>query len=511
MEEPNVEEVPEGQFGDYALHLAEGLCMGNEAVLNTVMDFMNQAEQSAGASEFGVQSEFAPFDVGEQEPLTIDVMVRKVEGGFQVTYSATGGFTSEADGSAEKNLPGRPASGADAEAVQALLGDGKLAKEYASAAEAQGLKVNLLVQKSLVEAGESGAGLIRVEAPGNQPLVFSSRLGDADMLLFGQVFASSVAYIARLDLAYNLLTDVGAANLAEGLLGPQASRLESLSLRGNAIGPRGCDALTKALRHCPTLRRFDIAMNPLGRPGGLMVIQLVQELPELLELYMSDTQADIDVLVAMAAVLLTGGPQLKVADLEKPMIKTLQEEHTVHIGRMLRVNVHLTEIYLGKHRMRDEGVRQLVSLLLENKTLRVLDLRCNELGADGASHLATLLSSDCQLRRLNLEGNRIGEKDNVSGSQAFAEALLNNRMLTHLNLNNNSLCGQALQVLGDAMDQNATVQTVELFHNNWDQPSSYKFHQIFNDRARLQPLRADFVTSAVDLRIDVCQIQGFKP
>merc|ERR1712216_450919 len=152
------------------------------------------------------------------------------------------------------------------------------------------------------------------------------------------------------------------------------------------------------------------------------------------------------------------------------------------------------------HHMRDEGVRQLVSFLLENKTLRVLDLRCNELGADGAGHLAKLLAADCQLRKLNLEGNRIGEKDNVKGAAALADALFSNRMLNHLNLNNNGLCGPALLALGESMEQNVTLECVELFHSKWDPVASFKFHAILNDTQRISPLRTDFVTDAVDSR-----------
>merc|ERR1712187_601515 len=200
--------------------------------------------------------------------------------------------------------------------------------------------------------------------------------------------------------------------------------------------------------------------------------------------------------------LLTGVSRLQVCNLEKPMIQTLQEEHTVHIGRMLRVNVHLKEIYLGKHKMRDDGVRQLVSFLMENKTLRVLDLRCNELGAEGARHLGTFLRSDCQLVQLNLASNRIGENGNTTGAQAIAEALMGNRMLKHLDLNNNGLCGEALRLLGEAIDQNSTLQSMALFHSNWEQESAFKFHQILNDRARILPLCADFCTSEVDMRID---------
>merc|ERR1712194_976295 len=136
---------------------------------------------------------------------------------------------------------------------------------------------------------------------------------------------------------------------------------------------------------------------------------------------------------------------------ENPRISTKQEDHTVHLGRMLRVNTSISEIYLGKCKFRDEGIRQLVSFLMENKTLRVLDLRCNEIGADGASHLGTLLGSDCQLSLLNLSSN----------------------------------------------------------HNQWDQESSFKFHKLLANRARILPLRMDFVTSEVDFKIDICKVWDF--
>merc|ERR1712014_446365 len=110
---------------------------------------------------------------------------------------------------------------------------------------------------------------------------------------------------------------------------------------------------------------------------------------------------------------------------------------------------------------------------LENKTLRILDLRCNELGADGAKHLGNLLAMDCQISHLNLSSNRIGEKDNVEGMRALAKSLLNNRMLRHLDLNDNLLCGEALKSLADAVEQNSALESLGLFHNQWDQASSY--------------------------------------
>jgi Ran GTPase-activating protein (RanGAP) involved in mRNA processing and transport len=402
-----------------------------------------------------------------------------------------------------------------------------LLEAYVGAKHASGGKVNHMVERSLERSLNEcmeGRPDFFIEAPGQHPLVFSNRLADADMAIFSEVFSVASHFLSRLDLSYNLITDAGIETLCNGLIGRKSLSLQYLTLRGNSIGPRGCDKLCRSIRTCPALLGLDISQNPLGRVGGLMLVEFLQGCPQLLELHLADTEVDIDVLVAISAVLLAGpsqqqaafeqqtpSHQLKVCNLENPRIQTLQEDHTVHIGRMLRVDTHISEIYLGKHRMRDDGVRQLVSFLLENKTLRVLDLRCNELGAEGAVHLGTLLRMDCQLVQLNLSGNRIGEKGNVNGARALAEALMSNRMLKHLDLNNNGLCGEALQLLGAAVDQNSTLQSLALFHSYWDLLSSFKFHQILNDRARILPLRADFVTSEVESRIDICQVQDFEP
>jgi len=387
--------------------------------------------------------------------------------------------------------------------------DADIVTRYLSCVKAAGRKVNPLVEGSLLESVQAGQGSWAIDAPGSHKLAFSCRLGDADMNVFSKAFAGSVAQLTRLDLSCNEVTDAGAATLARSLLGTKARTLWSLSLRANAVGPAGCEVLCEALKYCPSLRRLDVSQNPIGKRGGLFLVELLQYSPNLLELYLADTEADIDVLVAMSTTMLLAAPVLKVLSLSNPRISTKQEDHTVHLGRMLRVNNSLSEIYLGKCKFRDEGIRQLVSFLLENKTLRVLDLQCNEIGADGAGHLGTLLASDCQLSLLNLSGNRIGEKQNVNGARALASALLSNRMLRALDLSNDMLCGEALLSIGEAVESNSTLETIALFHNQWDQASSFKFHKILGNRARILPLRTDFVTSEVDLKIDVCKIWDF--
>jgi len=410
-----------------------------------------------------------------------------------------------AEAAPEDAPPAQPETGVVNDGLQGFLADEGLLKAYTSECHIASRKVSPLVERCLLEAAEAKKETFYVEAPGNDKRAFTSRLGDEDLLIISKVFYVASPFLCRLDLSYNLIGDDGAKYLAS-LMGPRAQSLSSVELRSNAIGPEGCQALCEVLRSTP-IRRFDISMNPLGKEGGLMLVSLVQSSPDLLELFMGDTEADIDVLVSLAAVLRRHPSQLAVLDVQNPRISTLQEDHTVHLGKMMRNNTTIRELYLGKQRMRDEGARQLVDFLLENKVLRVLDLRCNELGAVSAYCLGTLLAHGSQLVSLNLSCNRIGEKDNVDGAKALAEGLVHNSHLEHLDLNHNELCCQALSLLGEALQRSTKLVSLRLFHNHWDQPSSYLFHSLLIARSKGVPLKADFRTSEVDQQIHISKLE----
>lgn len=410
-----------------------------------------------------------------------------------------------AEAAPEDAPPAQSETGVVNDGLQGFLADEGLLKAYTSECHIASRKVSPLVERCLLEAAEAKKETFYVEAPGNDKRAFTSRLGDEDLLIISKVFYVASPFLCRLDLSYNLIGDDGAKYLAS-LMGPRAQSLSSVELRSNAIGPEGCQALCEVLRSTP-IKRFDISMNPLGKEGGLMLVSLVQSSPNLLELFMGDTEADIDVLVSLAAVLRRHPSQLAVLDVQNPRISTLQEDHTVHLGKMMRNNTTIRELYLGKQRMRDEGARQLVDFLLENKMLRVLDLRCNELGAVSAYCLGTLLAHGSQLVSLNLSCNRIGEKDNVDGAKALAEGLVHNSHLEHLDLNHNELCCQALSLLGEALQRSTKLVSLRLFHNHWDQPSSYLFHSLLIARSKGVPLKADFRTSEVDQQIHISKLE----
>jgi Ran GTPase-activating protein (RanGAP) involved in mRNA processing and transport len=236
----------------------------------------------------------------------------------------------------------------------------------------------------------------------------------------------------------------------------------------------------------------------LKNHGGLAVAEFLQRNELLQELNLEDTQIEIDALIALAAVLHVSNTTLRSVNVSGPSLFTLQEEHTTHFGLMLRMNTGLKSIHLGRHQMYDSGVAVMVHYLVQNRTLRALDLRSNQIGWRGAHSLATLLKEDCLLEDLNLSHNHIGEKDECSGAEALGEALQQNRSLLRLSLSHNQLCGEALLHIANGVAANQNIQQVVLFQNNWNQAAARRFDRIFADTARITPLGADFSTYVVD-------------
>lgn len=384
------------------------------------------------------------------------------------------------------------------------LRDDKLLTSYKLRCQEVSRKPNLLVNRSIIECAAADDGALVIDAPGNLPHTFCSRLDDVDMTLLNRTMANVAVFLTRVDLSYNSITSQGVPALVELL--KAATDLSILNVKGNEIDGAGMKLLLEG--NLKKLKRLDVSGNPLDKDGGLAVAEYLQNNKVLQEVWINDCGIDCDVLIAISAVLHVNNQSLRVCSVENPRLVNLQGEHCYHFSRMLRVNAGLQEIYLGKHRFRDRDVEIMVSYLMENMALKVLDLRCNEIGTDGAIALSKwLATSGCQLQKLNLAANRIGHNEVTVGIEALADSLLANKFLSHLNLNNNRLCPDALRILGQAIDQRETKQMrLELFHNDWNDEAACVFQAIFKDTSRVFPVEADFCLTEVDDRISVAQI-----
>ena len=86
--------------------------------------------------------------------------------------------------------------------------------------------------------------------------------------------------------------------------------------------------------------------------------------------------------------------------------------------------------------MRDDGVYIIMEHLLENNTLKVLDLNVNEISHKGCEAIAKYLKSEnCSLESLHLATNKCSD----FGAKAISQSLAVNKSLIHLDLTYNDI------------------------------------------------------------------------
>ncbi|CAK94313.1 unnamed protein product (macronuclear) [Paramecium tetraurelia] len=121
--------------------------------------------------------------------------------------------------------------------------------------------------------------------------------------------------------------------------------------------------------------------------------------------------------------------------------------------------IDLSEMYIG-----DDGARLLSNYVKNNKNLKCLVLRGNNITAQGFLDIVTALRGCPLLKILSLEWNQIGS-DGV-GIETLAGFLVSNKSLQHIGLSNNKLTGDQIEPLANALRQNTTLLSLDLRWNS---------------------------------------------
>ncbi|XP_034716016.1 leucine-rich repeat-containing protein 45 isoform X1 [Etheostoma cragini] len=123
-----------------------------------------------------------------------------------------------------------------------------------------------------------------------------------------------------------------------------------------------------------------------------------------------------------------------------------------------------TEVVLSDCMLSEEGAKVLLTGLFGNTTVKVLDLKGNNLRSTGAEVLGKLLARNKTLHRLVLEWNALGVWDEAFS--LFCDGLASNSVLTQLDLRNNQINHNGASELALALKRNTTVQVLDLRWNN---------------------------------------------
>ncbi|MBN3313502.1 LRC45 protein, partial [Atractosteus spatula] len=134
------------------------------------------------------------------------------------------------------------------------------------------------------------------------------------------------------------------------------------------------------------------------------------------------------------------------------------------LAKVLRHDVLFTELVLSDCMLSEEGAKLLLHGLCSNTTVKVLDLKGNNMRATGSEALGKLLAHNKSLRRLVLEWNALGMWNEAFS--IFCEGLGSNGCLKQLDLRNNQINHQGAAELALALKRNNTLQELDLRWNN---------------------------------------------
>ncbi|KAM9537495.1 leucine-rich repeat-containing protein 45 isoform 1-T1 [Guaruba guarouba] len=134
------------------------------------------------------------------------------------------------------------------------------------------------------------------------------------------------------------------------------------------------------------------------------------------------------------------------------------------LGRLLPGAAPFAEVALGDCGLSEEGVALLLQGLCSNTTVKLLDLKGNNLRTMGAEALGKLLRQNKSIRSLILEWNSLGMWE--EGFSSFCQGLGANNFLQRLDLRNNQINHQGAGELAMALKQNASLQELDLRWNN---------------------------------------------
>lgn len=319
--------------------------------------------------------------------------------------------------------------------------------------------------------------------------------------------------LAELDLSHNRLGDVAAADLARAL-----RSLRDLDLTGTSLGFDGAQSLALGLGGS-SLVHLRLGDNCLGDAGAeALAVGLAESKLQELELSRCDISSH------GAQALLKADAELVRLDLTGNRLAGLPS-----VGSLLPANGALRELDLSRCDLCEDWLVGDVGCLnelrlcrnglgaiaaaalaeaLEGSDLRVLALRGNSIGDEGAASLAAVLKDNYDLQELDvsdigltdegaksfgeclganrtlrllcLQDNKIGD----AGSEGLAAGLALNKSLLDLDLSRNQVGMVGAGHLAEAMRKNCTLSLLELKGNFVEEDTLVLMQELVADVAR---------------------------
>ncbi|XP_023234214.1 leucine-rich repeat-containing protein 45-like isoform X2 [Centruroides sculpturatus] len=134
------------------------------------------------------------------------------------------------------------------------------------------------------------------------------------------------------------------------------------------------------------------------------------------------------------------------------------------LGKVLEQNATVTDLYFCNCMLPYKGLKAILDGLCINKAVRFLNLKGNNLRGKSADDIGKLLRDNNVLYRLSLEWNSLGKcHDSFT---LFCSGLATNKTLKILDLRNNEINNEGAVALASALSKNISLQSLDV---RWNQ------------------------------------------
>jgi len=124
-----------------------------------------------------------------------------------------------------------------------------------------------------------------------------------------------------------------------------------------------------------------------------------------------------------------------------------------------------TTLSLAYASIGDEGCNAVARFMRDTVLLKTLDLRGNNIRADGLVVLSHSLRNNDRLQSLCMKWNNIGA-GSTRGIQALCDVLKENKGISHLDVRNNKIGPEAGKFFGDMLKENNSITHLDLSWND---------------------------------------------
>ncbi|KOB66754.1 putative leucine rich repeat containing 34 [Operophtera brumata] len=332
----------------------------------------------------------------------------------------------------------------------------------------QNTQVNKIRLSLFTERNSDGSGWLVLR--GNDIFDrYKRRIQDLDIRAICLYTRELPRRITKLDLSYNLITDVGFRKLLKMLLVKGRSSLINLNIMNNDLTEDSILGIAKYSKYIK-LKYLRLNGNDFGTKGGEYFAKFLinNNSVEYCDIgQTSQTLTSVAQIVTALRIDHGANQTMKVFDFSRiiPLFNRYSYETkwlAYHIEYLLERNSTIIELHLQKNEFIGHDMDYFARGLRRNTTLLYLDLGYNKIGDYGAELLGKYLSEGPQLVLLNVAGNSI--KD--TGARALSFGLPYSKVRA-LDISNNKITDRGILDLLNTIKKSIFMRFLNIWGNKF--------------------------------------------